>query len=274
MSRQEFVRSLLTEDGWIDINHAIFEEAKHPSEKTRIQVIADVIEKVSWDDLLCYLSPEEIIKNMKYFSYEKLEDFLLKLLNNDFGKYLSFNVIEALASEIVREESNTSSPGNLIRWIHTHRQILHNEFLNMLVNKVANLYSDLIVYSDKDLKPKESNFLSFFSKCLYNDMYDEVEDVMNKVILEMMGEERVRFDIENVLDFRLYSNLIKNAESFSRDVSYYNIDNVDEEEILKTYLELHDRLREEMGLSNQEDESEEILVATVKISDIIKKFQQ
>lgn len=214
MSRQEFVRSLLTEDGWIDINHVIFEEAKHPSEKTRIQVIADVIEKVSWDDLLCYLSPEEIIKNMKYFSYEKLEDFLLKLLSNDFGKYLSFNVIEALASEIVREESNSNSSGKLIRWFLTHRQCLHDDFLTILVNKVATVYSDLIVCSDKAMKPTESNFLSFFSKYLYNDMYDKVEEIMNKVILELMEEEQARSDIENVPDLWLYLNLIKNAESF------------------------------------------------------------
>lgn len=270
--RQEFIRSLLTEDGMIDFDHPIFEKEKHVSEKTEMQVITDALEKVSWDELSFYLLPEEIVKNLKYLTYERLGDFLIKLSSQYFmnTENVSEDIFKGLAERIVFEESNTNSPGNLIQYIYDYTQIISTNFLKRLVNEVAKMYSnENMVYEGY----KESNFLSFFTKFLYNDIYDKVERVLNKVILEMIGEERVRFDIEYIPDFCLYSDLIKNAESFSRDVSNYGIRHVTDDDILDTYLELHDRLREEMGLSVQKDDSEEILETTVKISDIIKKFK-
>lgn len=211
---RELMRGLLTEDGMIDFDHPLFEEEEHILDGSEEYVVKSALNNALLDVLLPLLTLEEIVKNIKYLSYKQLEDPLRDLLINDFNKDFSINAIKVLASEVVAEESNSNSSGKLIRWFLTHRQDLHDEFLTILVNKVANVYSDLIVCSDKAMKPTESNFLSFFSKYLYNDMYVEVEEIMNKVILELMDEEQVRPDIENVPDLWLYLNLIKNAESF------------------------------------------------------------
>lgn len=248
--KMEFVRSLLNEDGFININHPIFEAEKEKTEN-QTHAITNVLEIIVGEAIVDCLTKEEVVKNLQYLTYERFENFLYDMEVNevkDFTKNATDEVIQGLATAVLFEEANKNSPYKPIQWIYDLTSVIRTNFIIKLVNEVAKLYLE------GDMDRVESPFLSFYSAHLEDTLFDEVEFILNKVIMYAQGEERIRFDVENTSELYLYSDLISNAKSFSYEVTFYEIDYTDEE-ILDVYWKLHEQLTSEIkSFVPEEDE--------------------
>lgn len=250
--KMEFVRSLLNEDGFINVNHPIFEAEKEKAEDPT-HAITNVLETVLGDAILDCFTKEEVVKNVQYLSYGRFEDFLYDMENNDvkdFTKNANDAVIKGLATAVLFEEANKNSPYKPIQWIYDLTEVIHQNFIIKLTEEVATLYLQ------NDMDRVQSNFLSFYSAHLNDELFDKVEFILNKVIMYAQGEERIRFDVEDTSELWLYTDLISNAKSFSYEVSFYEIDYSDEE-ILHVYWKLHEQLTSEIKSFLAEEDVEE-----------------